>query len=281
MRKWTVFVVLVFGLAACGGSPAASDPTSTTTTSPPTTTTVPPDSTTTPPPEPGSSGELGVIVPPDADGALPSELWVGCRTGPYFQVADLEEIEPLATADPGGVAEAIAPFLSSGEGEFWPQENWLILRETEDEVLLVHRGSDGLAFQTVTRDGGSWRWTGSQMGGPCPLHYAVPEGLNAVDWVVDPSGLPLDPEATSLQVLATERECASGQEMGDRLQEPEVVMTAEEVRIVLAAEPPPGDAFTCQGNPETPVIVELPEPLGEREVIEGYEIGIDLEDYLP
>jgi hypothetical protein len=282
MRRTVWLGALALILVACSGGPGTSDQSNATTSTTESTTTTPPAETeTSPPPEDASSGDLDIIVPPGADGSLPGELWIGCWSGPHFQVSDLENVEALATADPGGVAEAIEPFLSSGEGEFWPQEGWLILREKDDEVLLVHQGSEGLAFMNVSRVDGAWMWSGSQMGGPCPLHYAVPEGLNAVDWVLDPSGLPLDPADTSLEVIATERECVSGQEMGDRLLEPQVVMTADEVRVVLAAEPPPGDVATCQGNPETPVTIALPQPLGDREVLEGYEIGIDLEDFLP
>lgn len=280
MKKIALLGVIVLSMAACGGGPGSSDQPGSAPSTTSTSTTAAPETTTSLSPEVVSGGELDVIVPPGDDGSLPADLWIGCWSGPYFQVSDLEVIEPLAAADPG-IAEAIDPFLSSGEGEFWPQDDWLILRETDDDVLLVHRGSDGLAFMNVSRVDGEWTWSGSQMGGPCPLHYAVPEGLNAVDWVLAPSSLPLDPTATSLDILATERECVSGQEMGDRLLEPQVVMTANELRVVLAAEPPPGEFFECPGNPETPVTVELPQPLGDREVVEGYEIGVDLEDYLP
>ena len=58
-------------------------------------------------------------------------------------------------------------------------------------------------------------------------------------------------------------------------------MTADEVRVAFAAKPPPGQDFTCPGNPEIPLTVELPEPLGDRIVVEGLAIGINLEDYLP
>lgn len=282
MRRAIWLGATVLLLAACGAGPDSSDqPSATAATSGPASTVPPPETTTSPPPEVVSSGGLDIIVPPGEDGSLPADLWIGCWAGPYFQVSDLSDVEPLDAGDPGGVAEAIGPFLSSGEGEFWPQDDWLILRDTADEVLLVARVSDGLAFMNVSRVDGDWTWAGSQMGGPCPLHYAVPEGLNAVDWVLAPSSLPLDPGATSLEVLATERQCVSGQAMGDRLLEPQVVMTADEVRVVLATEPPPGASFECPGNPETPVTVMLPQPLGDREVVEGYEIGLDLEDYLP
>lgn len=234
------------------------------------------------PQEHASSAALEIIVPPDEDGNFPPNLWVGCDRGrePHFQMSDLDEIVPLAGNDPGGVAEAIEPFLSSGEGEFWPQDNWLILRETEDRVLLVAPAEDGVSFMDVIRVDGEWDEPGAQGGGTCPLHYLTPEGLNRVDWRVDPDA-PLDESATTLSIVVSEVDCASGQELGDRLRGPQVVMTADAVRIAFAAEPPPGDAFTCPSNPEATVIVELPEPLGDRVIIEGLALGVDLVDYLP
>ncbi|MCP4604779.1 MAG: hypothetical protein GY847_30370 [Proteobacteria bacterium] len=227
-----------------------------------------------------SSGDLDIIVPPGKDGNLPADLWVGCKNGPQFQVSDLEEIVPLAEGDPGGVAQAIKPFLSSGEGAYWPQEDWLILRETENEILLVNDGGKERSFMEVSRVDGAWEWSGAKSTKSCSLFYLVPEGLNAVDWYLA-SPAPLSPLAATLKVFVTERECVSGQELGDRLVGPQVVMTDHHVRIAFAAEPPPGDSFTCPANPEVRVTVELPEPLGFREIIEGLAIGIDLEDYLP
>jgi hypothetical protein len=224
------------------------------------------------------SGELAIIVPPLADGSLPADLWVGCENGPEFQVQDLGRIVRLSDADPGGVAQAIEPFLSSEEGQSWPQEDWQILRQTDEEALLVHEGAGGLSFMSVERAGEAWMWSGSQMGGACPLHYVVPEGLNAVDWRLDPE-VARDASATTLAVLVTERECVSGQAIGDRLRGPQVVMTDDVVRLAFAAEPPPGDV-SCPGNPEARVTVELPAPLGDRDIIEDLSIGIALEDYL-
>jgi hypothetical protein len=176
------------------------------------------------------------------------------------------------------VAQAIEPFLSSEEGQSWPQENWQILRQTDEEVLLVHEGAGGLSFMNVERAGEAWMWSSSQGAGRCPIHYVVPEGLNAVDWRLDPE-VARDTSATTLEVLITERECVSGQAIGGRLRGPQVVMTDDVVRIAFAAEPPPGDV-SCPGNPEARTTVELPAPLGDRDIIEDLSIGIDLEDYL-
>ncbi len=227
------------------------------------------------------SEPLNIIVLPDENGDLPAELWIGCENGPEFQAADLDEVVFLSEGDPGGVAEAIEPFLSGGEGQFWPQDDWMILRETADEILLVYSDDTELAFMNVSREDGEWVWSGSRTGtGPCPLYYLVPDGLNTVDWHLAPGESP-DANATTLDVVVSERECVSGQAVDDRLLSPQVVMTDDALRIAFAAEPPPGDAFDCPSNPETRVTVELPEPLGDRAIFEGLAIGIELVDFLP
>ena len=72
----------------------------------------------------------------------------------------------------------------------------------------------------------------------------------------------------------------SGQEIGDRLVGPEVILGPDTVRIAFAAVPPTGDAFNCQGNPETPFTIDLGEPLSDRTVEQGLNTGLDLADFL-
>ena len=57
-------------------------------------------------------------------------------------------------------------------------------------------------------------------------------------------------------------------------------MTEAAVRIAFAAEPQESDVFTCQENPEIAFTVELPEPVGARELFADRTFGISLEDYL-
>lgn len=188
----------------------------------------------------------------------------------------------MAEADPGGVAAAIEPFLSNEEGQYWPQEGWHVLHETDSQTLLVARDGEHLSFMTVTRDDSGWTWSGaSSSGDRCDLEFIVPEELNAVDWRLDPDGPQLSGETTSVPVILNERECTGGQEIGDRLLGPQVVMTRTQVMIAFAAERPEGEAFTCPSNPDTSYVVELPEPLGERELVEGLQTGLTLEDYVP
>lgn len=208
------------------------------------------------------------------------EPLIGCPGGPWFPRSALDTQIDLATSGRDDLAQAITPFLESEEGGFWPQEGWRILHATEESVLLVHlEPPDRLSFMNVERSGESWSWAGAQAGASCPLAVQVPEGLNTVEWRLDPGETPA-PESTSLRLLLQERECVSGQEIGDRLVGPEVVYTKDAVLVSFAAQPPPGDAFNCQGNPEVSYLLELDNPLGERNLVSGRDLGMKLEEIL-
>jgi hypothetical protein len=231
-----------------------------------------------------AAGDLRLIVLPDSSGRMPGDLELGCPSGPTFPASALEEIRPLSGAGLDEIETAIRGFLDNEEGQYWPQDDWQILHETEDTVLLVHHeGTDGesnFAFQTVERVGGEWRWAGSSMGGPCPLRTSLPEGLNNVEWRIDPAAEPLTADSASVELLVTERECVSGQAMGERLLGPEIVTTGDSVFIAFAAVPPPGDVQDCQGNPQQSVVVHLAEPLGNRVISDGLAVAGHLEDFL-
>ena len=203
----------------------------------------------------------------DSDGVR-----VGCPNGPFFPSASLDTLPPLIQdSSVPDVAEAIAPFLESGEGDFWPQEGWRVLEAVEDErVQLVHPGSPetrAVAFMSADWTGDAWRWSGSSIPNDCVLviEPAADDGV-VVDWVVDPDAAPLGPDTTTLVLQATERGCASGQPMGDRLNEPGITLTDDAVLILLTAQPPEGDAQDCPGNPSQRVEIDLTEPLGQREL---------------
>lgn len=65
-------------------------------------------------------------------------------------------------------------------------------------------------------------------------------GEGAVDWRLNPSAGPPTPKSTVIHVLVTERTCASGQPVGDRLLGPEVVVTDTEALVALASQPQGG-----------------------------------------
>ena len=286
-RLCSVLALVVLLGTACGSEPGGSVTTSDAGTHPddqPATSEAPSSTVSDP------QGDLRLIVLPDVSGRMPAEVELGCPSGPTFPASALDEIRPLTGAGLDEIEIAIREFLSSAEGEFWPQNNWQILHETATTVLLVNQDqgndSDGaaeassFAFQTVERVGDHWRWAGSSSGGSCPLRTSVPRGSNTVDWRIDPAAQPLTSSSTRIELLATERECASGQAMGERLMGPEIVTTETAVFIAFAAVPPPGLSQNCQGNPEQPVVVELDAPLGNRVVADGLAVAGHLEDFL-
>ncbi len=183
------------------------------------------------------------------------------------------------------MVDAIRPFLLSGEGQFWPQQGWQVLHESNDEVVIVHAApgenpeETSVSFMTIERHAESWRWAGSSSGSDCRLTTMIPAGLNRVEWRLDPDS-DLEPDATLIHVFASELECASGQPMGDRLLDPEVVVTDEAVFLAFAALPDGQEYHECPGNPEVRVSIELQEPLGDRDVRDGLQLAGYLSDYL-
>ena len=138
----------------------------------------------------------------------------------------------------------------------------------------------GLAFMTFEVGPEGVEWSGASSPAECPLTVPTPEHLNTVNWALDPAHEAPSADSTQVHLLLTERECVSGIEIGDRLVGPDIHYTSEEVRIGFAATPPPGDAFNCQGNPSTPITVDLAEPLGERSLVDLFSVPGDLRDYL-
>lgn len=258
-------------IAACG-EPASAPATSTAATSSPTTST-----TTT---IVGGEAELNVIVTPDGDG-MPTDVMLSCPSGPSFPASALDAILPVEDIDIPGLDAAMQEFLDTEEGEFWPQDGWRVLHQTDGSVAVVHLDEEtgAISFMDLSMDGGELRWAGASSGGDCSLQTTLPEDLGVVTWRVDPDAGELAPEATSIVVLVTERGCAGGEPMGDRLMGPQVVMTDTEVLIAFAARAQTG-AQECPSNPETAVVVELPEPLGDRTLRDGLDTGLDLTDFL-
>jgi hypothetical protein len=83
-------------------------------------------------------------------------------------------------------------------------------------------------------------------------------------WQIDPSFTPT-PESTSLQLMVTERECASGISPTGRI-ETSVTYTATEVVVSVIVNSVGGFA-DCQGIGPTPFTLQLTEPLGNRSII--------------
>lgn len=218
--------------------------------------------------EPGTP--LEAIWLPGGDGAYPVDTPVTCA-GLAFEVGDLENPTPVTDIDPG-LRSVLDDWLATAEGQYWPQDGWVLLHATDERASFVHISDDQVSAIDAEMGANGWIWTGASGGGNCDVLLSLPAGVGEVEWVLDPDAPAPDPSSTEIQVLATERGCAGGQEMGDRLLGPQVVETDHAVLIAFGVIPRPG-AQECPGNPSTSVVVELDAPLGEREIRDGLVIG--------
>ena len=76
------------------------------------------------------------------------------------------------------------------------------------------------------------------------------------------------PRATSIRALVQERSCASGKSPEGRVEPPQIEVTDAAITITFEIRRQPGGQ-DCQGNPPFPVTIELPEPLGDRALLDG------------
>ena len=210
-------------------------------------------------------------------GAGSDDVLVGCPFGPFFPAATLEAAPPLAsTSDHPAVEPVLQSWLASDEGAFWAQTDWRLLELSPDAVLFVYPGTDpefrSVQFVSGARGEDGWSWDGASVPNDCELTVRPDPGESVVAWELDPNEPP-DPDSVAFVVLATEMSCASGQAMGDRLREPQVVERATEVLLVLSADPLSGDQ-NCPSNPSTRVEIELSAPLGDRAVVDGRNAGL-------
>lgn len=98
-------------------------------------------------------------------------------------------------------------------------------------------------------------------GGGAPVSAGTAE---IADWTVDGA---IDRTSTMIPLLVTERACNSGETAEGRIQAL-VELSEAGVTVTITVVPRPG-AHDCPSNPATPFLLELPEPLGDRALLDG------------
>jgi hypothetical protein len=101
----------------------------------------------------------------------------------------------------------------------------------------------------------------------------APEATEAT-WV--PLGL-IDSTSTSLEIGVTRTDCANG--VTGELQDPLISYTDERVIITARVEPNGLTEANCQGNDTVSTVIELSEPVGDRELFDGICLDRTKRDY--
>ncbi len=192
--------------------------------------------------------------------------------GPGFPAALLDEPGSAELSD-DPAAKVLRRHLSESgpETEWLPETGWREVVRTDTEVAYVADAEPGTdppyAEVTVTHDGDGWQIGGW---GQCRLQADVGPQLGLASFRVDPA-TELGPLLTEIPVLVTERACNSGENARGRIADPTILLTDAAVTVVFAVRPRDG-GHDCPGNPETPHLLRLPEPLGDRSLFDGSEV---------
>jgi len=210
--------------------------------------------------QPRAPGEPApqIVVAIESD----EELLANCG-GVTFPAAVLDA--PAAADRPE--IEAIRSFLRGGSDIPVPHDaEWRFAVDNAGRATFLTEFEGEWFYATVIADGDGWRTTNM---GDCQLHMVVSEDLGAAPWWLDERLPPPTAEVTDLQVLIHERACSGGSYATGRIGSPLVVYSADAVVITVGVREIGG---TCPGNPSTPAVIVLKEPIGERQLLDGYHL---------
>ncbi|HEX7613171.1 MAG TPA: hypothetical protein VF371_10400, partial [Candidatus Limnocylindrales bacterium] len=101
----------------------------------------------------------------------------------------------------------------------------------------------------------------------CPHMAVPPDGYGAATWTLDPA-VPYAASATEIHVLVEEWGCSGGQTAEGRIAQ-NVQYRDDAVIVTLVVRLPSGDFQTCQGNPPTPYVLHIDQPVGARNLDDG------------
>jgi hypothetical protein len=193
-----------------------------------------------------------------------------CEGQRWAVAADLLERDGVAERDDNPAAAAFRRELTQrppGDTPTLPRAGWIEIDRNDTTVrYAMTRDPMQLLHATVEHRQG-WELTGF---GDCWLRPQLPEGTGPAAFRVAP-GSDLSAETTEIEVLVTELACSSGRDASGRVLLPVFVSGAETVTIMFAVATREG-AQECPSNPETPVTVELPAPLGGRTLLDGSDV---------
>jgi hypothetical protein len=161
---------------------------------------------------------------------------------------------------------ALRRFLSRGSLSWVRKKSWrLVVERNGFAEFASGRLAGELEWMYFRRHNGAWKWEGYTSDcDPSSLR----RGIQAITWEVA-EGQKLTPETTSIEVNLGPGECSGGRGQNDRVQKPEFREQQGKLLMTLWLRPLPPGGYTCVGLIEPPLKIELPEPLGDRELRDG------------
>jgi hypothetical protein len=205
-------------------------------------------------------------------GAAPEPASLTCDGGVAFPANVLD--------GPGGAENGVDPAAQAlrahvatdhVEIDWLPDAGWIEAARSGDVVLYIApdpaAAGSWMSVSVARGEDGAWAVDGW---GGCALQPVVGAGLGIASFRVAPE-FELDPDVTEIPVLVTERACNSGEDARGRVVVSGIDEDDDSVTVTFAVRPRPGGQ-NCPSNPETPFLLELPAPLGERSLLDGSSV---------
>ena len=166
------------------------------------------------------------------------------------------------------LAAALRAHLSTPniDADFLPDSGWhLVGRDGQTAEYVSIDADNNMTFVTVEGQDATWTVTGW---GGCQPQIVLGPGLGPARWTFDPAHPEPDAATQVFDALVTEMACNSGEPADGRIVGPEIVAGPDQVLVFFATRPR-GGIQNCPANPSTRVRVDLGEPLGDRELLDG------------
>jgi hypothetical protein len=211
---------------------------------------------------PSSAGSVDTVaLPPDREAALRYT----CGGIPFAAAAIEGNSSDELAEDP--TAAALRAHLAKADMDIdWlPDSGWTFVgRDATHAEYVTDGGDQGFFSVTLAKEVGPWQVTG--WGGCSPMRV-LPEGVGNASWAVAP-GQSIGPATMRFEALVTEQACASGRSSEGRVVGPDILEVDDEMLVTFGVRSLPGDQ-ECPGNAPTRVVIVLPEPLGDRRLLDG------------
>lgn len=143
---------------------------------------------------------------------------------------------------------------------------WRELATTDDEILYAKGRPPRLLTVAVKRGGRREKWAVVGVSNSRQLR-ASRQGIRASSWRLDPE-FETSPGQSELHLLVTEQTQATGVMADDRLLAPDLYVGSDELILRFYIKALEGYTGRTRRY-ETAVTVNLPEPVGERAVVDG------------
>jgi hypothetical protein len=145
-------------------------------------------------------------------------------------------------------------------------DGWRLIARTGTEALFGRGVPPHLLMVAVQRDPRRGTWSRANKTAGRALRVTR-DGVRASSWRLDPTH-ELRAEDTVLRILVTEQTYAGGKRADGRVLDPDLY--EDEYELIVSMFVSPVEGFQMRRpNPETPVRIALPQPIGSRELIDG------------